>query len=162
MPTNYDYKRLIGSVLTNSSANIVSFTQSGDYFQYLEWDSRGPVNDVADTSVTTSFETGTLSVPPLCIAHIYGYSYNVATANTYLHLWLKTKGQTNTIAGSDSWIVVDTHDTAMDTVGKEGVIKVDASRQVEYTAYYDEDGGSPAAAVHISTFGFWMLTRSNP
>ena len=161
LPTNYDYERLIGSVLTNSSSTIVSFTQSGDYFQYLEFDSGGPVNDIADASVTTSYETGTLSVPPLCIAHIYGYSYNPAMTGSSLHLWLKTKGQTLAFAGSDSWLVVDSS-VAMDTTGREGVIKVDASREVEYTAYYDEDGGSPAASVSISTFGFWMLTRSNP
>jgi len=161
MPTNYDYKRLIGAVLTDGSANIVTFTQSGDYFQYLQFDSGGPVNDIVDASVTTSFETGTLSVPPLCIAHIYGVSSNPATTRTDIHLWLRTPGQTNAFHTADAWISVDTA-TNMDVISKEGVIKVDASRQIDYSAYYDEGGGSPAASVSVSTFGFWMLTRSNP
>jgi hypothetical protein len=32
MPANYDYKRRIGSVLTDGSANIIGFTQMGDQF----------------------------------------------------------------------------------------------------------------------------------
>lgn len=37
MPTNYDKQRRIGSVLTDGSANIVAFLQSGDEFVWDVW-----------------------------------------------------------------------------------------------------------------------------
>lgn len=57
MPTNYDYKRRIGSVLTDSSANIIGFFQHGDSFY---WKTR--VLD-GSGSVSTTELTKTLTVP---------------------------------------------------------------------------------------------------
>lgn len=35
MPTNYTHKRILGSVLTDGSGNIVAFRQTGDKFQWI-------------------------------------------------------------------------------------------------------------------------------
>ncbi|MEE9241490.1 MAG: hypothetical protein V3U53_09930, partial [bacterium] len=68
MPGSYDKKRLIGFVVTDGSSNILTFKQSGDYFSIT---GLLPA-DVSDPTITAAtFETGTLSVPPNCLAHIY-------------------------------------------------------------------------------------------
>lgn len=57
MPTNYDYKRRIGSIIRESAA-IVAFSQDGDTFLR-----RIPINDVSTNNPGTSAVTPTLSVP---------------------------------------------------------------------------------------------------
>ncbi len=57
MPTNYDQKRRIGSILRESGA-IVAFVQDGDEFRR-----KVGVQDVATTNPGTSAVTSTLSVP---------------------------------------------------------------------------------------------------
>lgn len=58
MPANYDYKRRIGSVLTNGSANIIAFKQTGELWYWME-----PVVDVSVTTSPTAFTLATLTVP---------------------------------------------------------------------------------------------------
>ena len=58
LPSDYDCKRRIGSVLTNSSANIIAFVQRGDWFTWLV-----RVVD-ANAIAGPSNATLTLSVPP--------------------------------------------------------------------------------------------------
>jgi hypothetical protein len=154
MPTNYDYKRLIGSVLTDGSNNILPFTQTGDYFRYTT-----PVDDVTDTSIAgdLAYEDGTLSVPPLCIADVYGRLINTTTTHYNMYLFIKAKGGPETSNGADAWIAVQTGGVG-DQIARGGTIPVNASRVVEYMA--PEQSGD--AKVDISTVGFWMLTRSNP
>jgi len=153
MPTNYDYKRLIGSVLTDGSANILPFTQTGDYFRYTT-----PVDDVGDSSMThITFEDGTLSVPPLCIADVYGRAHNTTTTHEVVYLFIKVKGGAETSSGRDAWMFVSTASDG-DIICRGGTVLVDASRVFEYMM--SESSGS--GTVEISTVGFWMLTRSNP
>ena len=57
LPTNYDRTRRIGSVLTDSSANILAFSQFGDEFLWVN-----PIIDFSGTIGATA-ETKTLSVP---------------------------------------------------------------------------------------------------
>lgn len=57
MPTSYDYRRRIGSIL-RESATIIPFTQDGDYFQR-----NTQIQDVAATNPGTAAVTRTLSVP---------------------------------------------------------------------------------------------------
>jgi hypothetical protein len=58
MPANYTLKRRIGSILTDSSGDIVLFSQNGDEFLWSE-----AVLDVDITNPGTSAVTRTLSVP---------------------------------------------------------------------------------------------------
>lgn len=58
MPSNYDRKRRIGSVVTDGSANIRGFSQNGDKF---EWNASVP--DVVAANPGTSAVTRTLTVP---------------------------------------------------------------------------------------------------
>ena len=74
MPTSYNQKRLIGWVMTDASANIYAFTQSGDYFRL--GDNALMVND--NTITSNTFEDLTLPIPPLSLAHMTGNIYNAS------------------------------------------------------------------------------------
>lgn len=58
MPTGYDYKRLIGSLLTDGSAQWVSFIQNGDDFRW-----KTPVYDYSAIPGVTTRANLTLTVP---------------------------------------------------------------------------------------------------
>ena len=58
MPTNYDKKRRIGAVLTDSSANIIAFTQRGDEFLWLTI-----IKDYAVANPGNTATSRTLSTP---------------------------------------------------------------------------------------------------
>jgi len=155
MPTNYDYKRLIGFVETGGALNIRAFTHTGgDYFRYTT-----PVNDINDSSITDdTFETGTLSVPPNSMAHIYGVAAN-ATANTATaRVHIKTKGAGETAATANSWGYDISVGNAAGGVGGIGTVLVDVNKQVEYAA----EEASGTVTVTISTIGCWMFSRNNP
>jgi hypothetical protein len=59
MPSNYDRKRRIGSMLTNGSAQWVKFIQDGDRF---DWDTR-VLDSNGSTPANTSAASKTLTVP---------------------------------------------------------------------------------------------------
>jgi hypothetical protein len=155
MPTNYDQKRLIGWVLTDGSSNILSFTQSGDYFRLT-----GAIPTfVNDSSITaTTFENATLPMPPLCIAELYGRMENASHSGSREWLTLMTKG-----AGEDAtdvqevWMTVETAGTS-DAFGRSGTVLLASDSGVAYTTR--EDSGS--ATVILKGLACNMLTRSNP
>ena len=79
MPTNYDQKRRIGAALFDSTPDIITFFQDGDYFY---WDV--PVQDYDDTNPGTSAVTRTLTVPTGLIIkalhHFKGITTSVGNA----------------------------------------------------------------------------------
>jgi len=84
LPTDYDQSQLIGAVATDSSSNIAAFVQSGDYFRFTadQW------SDVNDATITDdTFETGTLTVPPDCLAHIYAGVNNTSETTDFMALY---------------------------------------------------------------------------
>lgn len=58
MPANYDYKRRLGSVLTNGSANIIAFIQMGEQFLWLV-----PKADATAAAIGTAAVTLVISTP---------------------------------------------------------------------------------------------------
>jgi hypothetical protein len=156
MPANYDKKRLIAAVRTDGSANILSYVQSGDYFRYLAT----PVQDVNDTTITSAtYETGTLSAPPKCVAHVYGTLLNAtATGNQDGYLFMRPIGSPEAAGTSYAWDGERPSTGAVIANLSRGIIYLDASRQMEYAAL--ETSG--AATVNIYTIGFDMLTRREP
>lgn len=154
LPTNYDFKRLIGAVATNSSSNIVTFTQVGDYFRYTG----DVIKDVADTTISQlAFEVGTLSVPPSSLAHVYFSEKNPSGGETYGGGWLRTNGASDSSDTEDMAMYIQTAQ-AFDQMVVTLQVLVDSSSRVQYAAYE----ASGATTVAISTVGFTMLTRSSP
>lgn len=154
MPTNYDYKRLIGAVKTDGSANIIAFTQVGDYFRYTG----DVITDVSDSTITdNTFEVGTLSAPPNSLAHIYANATNTAMTGANLNVYVRYNGSADAASLNEAFAAIQNANPP-DSIGGIGFVLTDGSGQIQYAAK-EPDG---TATVTISTFGFQMLTRSNP
>lgn len=78
MPTNYDRKRRIGSIIRSSGA-ILQFSQYGNEFLLVS-----PVLDVSATNPGTSAVSRTLSVPTGVVVHVIfnGGAVNTGTTNS--------------------------------------------------------------------------------
>ena len=155
MPTNYDKKRLIGTVKTDGSANIISFQQVGDYFRYLG----GAIEDVNDSTITSvTWETGTLSVPPHAIAQFYGQAQNVTSTSDFIYLEVRTKGASDATGISNAIVGFQNDTEVAHTITGLATVLVNSSRQIEYLT--QEVAG--AATIILKTVGFWMPTRRDP
>lgn len=157
LPSGYTKSRLIGYVLTDASSNIRGFIHSGDYFRIKD-----PFNDVNDSTITNdTFETATISCPPLCLAHLYGRSYNT-TAQDLTGVTIRTAGASDTgpaSDGSESLLVAAEAPTSENSaLTMLCMVLVNSSSQVEYAA--EELAGTQT--VSIKNVGCVMLTRSTP
>jgi len=146
--------RLIGYVVTDSSSNIYSFTQTGDYFRLT---SSTIPSDISDSTLTSNtFETGTLSVPRYCLAHVY---LNVAgTANASCHGTIRPADATEASTQGHSFTDAAGSDTKGTNSGNVGMVLVDGSSQIDYAAFE----GVGTMYLDVRTFGCLMLTRSDP
>ncbi len=151
LPSGYDKKRLIGAVATDTNANIIGYKQVGDYFRYTG----DVITDISNDPADDTFVTGTLSVPPNSLAHIYGKVTN--TVISQARLQIKTFGAADAVgADNESFVLSNAAGSTGNTTAGIGSVLVDPSSKVEYAA--DEGGGN--TSVVISTLGFTMLTRS--
>ncbi len=155
MPTSYDEKRLISAVVTDGSANIVAFVQSGDYFRY-----KGDViTDINDGSITSdTFEAAALSVPPSSLAHIYAAALNASQNESTFYVTVRTNGAADVVGLNEAFHGADPNGTTADTLSGIGMVLVDSTSKIQYTTRE----ASGAASVVISTLGFTMLTRRDP
>lgn len=78
MPTNYDRKRRIGSIIRESGA-IVAFTQIGDYFYRTPVTDRSSVAAAASTLFTISVPTGIVVQPLVALLTVMGSAGNIQT-----------------------------------------------------------------------------------
>ncbi|MGH6719631.1 MAG: hypothetical protein ACREER_09965, partial [Alphaproteobacteria bacterium] len=155
MPASYDRKRLIGSVVTDATPNIIAYTQAGDYFRYTG----DVIQDISDATITSdTFETGTVSVPPSCLAHLYTLNSNPTATNSPGRIVVRTVGAADAPnTDSENFASIETSGT-FDHVAATGWVLTNASRQIEYAA----SAGTGSSTVTIRTIGFTMLTRTNP
>jgi len=152
MPTDYTRRRLIASVLTDGSANIIGYVQLGDYFRYLGDTPR----DVSDGSITSNtFETGTLSVPPNSVAHMYVRLTNSTSTDTNGFVNVKRVGSSEAASNLTAFLGTDMGGVTFDEFTTQGFCAVDGSSQIQYSAVE----ASGAATVQIRTIGFFMIGR---
>jgi hypothetical protein len=85
MPTNYNVKQCLGSILTNSSGNIILFTQYGDEFLWT-----APPTD--STSISGGPTNYALSVPNGVAVEAIVNVYITMNASTVAQLFLFTPG----------------------------------------------------------------------
>ena len=159
MPTSYTQKRLIGWVRTDQSSNIIGYIQSGDMFRLL---AVMPA-EVDDASITNdTYETATLTVPPLSSAGIYGSRQNVNDSSGNCQLSIKTKGSVETIStGTDHWwsgLDTATSSHPQRFVGNTGWVFTNADKQIEYAA--NEEAGTTTVVIVLHSC--FLHTRSNP
>ncbi len=156
MPASYDYKRLIGAVKTNGSANIIAFVQRGDEF----WFTGDVVEDIDDATITdATFESGTVSCPPNCLARLYASAArNSGTPDGTVWICVRRNGAADS-GGLGESIYMTTNGSDDDALGAAIEVMVDGSSLVQYAAH---EGGAEVTRVRIKTRGFRMLTRSDP
>ena len=151
MPTDYDKKRLVGAVCTDSSADIVSFIQQGDYFRYKD-----PVREIDGTTIS-SWTDQEIHVPPDCLAVVYGYAdWNGGASGECGGLWLRPKGcEDDSGSYAEAFCGGCYHQYFRGHFGR-GDVLVDSDSRIQCAA----SGGS--IRVWVTTIGFWMLTRGEP
>ena len=159
MPADYDLKRLIGAIKTDSpSANIIRFKQVGDHFTYLGDSFTGPPIDIQDATIADQvWETGVLtSCPPNCLAHVIGVLYNSSsTSGLDGRLWISALPPSSW--NSDPFVMAELNANFDALAGMVDVL-TNSSQEIRYTA--SETTGS--AEVRIMTISFEMLTRRDP
>ena len=135
--------RRIGSVLTDSSSNIIAFTQSGNL---MIWTS--PPLDIDDTSTGATAKTSNLSVPPGVRTRA---TLNI-TVSTNVAVYISATDQTDQPPAVPSSAPLGTlFDAGGNSAGTVSVIS-DTSSQIRYrtslsgsfrasTLYYEDDRG---------------------
>lgn len=163
MPTNYDEKRLIGAIKTDSTSDIIYYHQVGDYFEYAGDATTYLPLDVDDSTITNlTFELGTASAPPDCIANLVCNADNTTESADRGEVWVRSRARTtppSALAG-DEWIVggQESSGAPFRRASGRALVALDSSSQFEYTAR--ETAGT--SRVRIYTVGFYMTTRRDP
>lgn len=155
MPSGYTYKRRIGSVKTDGSGNIYSFTQDGDYFQWT-----APiVSDVTSGGAPgISAISETLAGAPTGVnveAEVQWVVNNAAAAGTVYGV-LSDLATTDTAPGatySDIPAVASTTATVVNGVVRRRV-RTNTSAQIRARISYSDGNVS----FRINTLG-WVDTR---
>lgn len=149
MPTNYDYKRRIGSIIRSGGA-IVAFVQRGDTFI------RDVVSVQNNTSPGTSAVTITLVVPTgIVVDALITVSLESGANNALTHVLVTSLDQTDTTPSSSAYDLRLRDDNASTTSGGSGsdmIRKTNTSGQVRFRQ------DTATTDVYIATRG-WMDTR---
>lgn len=146
--------RAIGYVVTDGSANILPFEQSGDVF----WMQEG-IEDVDDNTITNNaFETATLSIPPNSLGYFTFNLTNAGETATIGVIYIRTSASSTGVGNVNMAANIQMGGTTFDQMASHGTFKVDGSSQFSYAAA--EAAGT--AIVKIYTLGCFMTTRSEP
>ena len=139
--TAWDEARSLGAVLTDSTANIIAFTQYRDHFQWND-----PPQDLALQPASTDKTTFDVTVPPgyRVEAHFVVSVSDPGTANAFFG----GENQTNVDRVPNS-TDSDLRTSAGGTQGTMGYIKIVNNGQASYK--FDD----PAGTVLLYTNGWW-------
>lgn len=147
MPTNYDRKRRIGSIIRESAA-IVGFSQNGDVFLRTT-----PVNDLANVVLSTTATLAALSVPSGIVvdALIRGSINNGATVLSSIVL-ITSPSETDRPPG----VILGDYDLQQQVVnvpvGYTEAVRTNTSRQIRFRS------GNATTSTATTTYG-WIDTR---
>lgn len=128
IPSGYSAYRRAGSILTDGSGNIRSFTQAGDEFFW-----KAPIQDVYTTTLSTASVSYALSVPPgkSVIADFYGFG---GAGSGAVSIYIRNPDATDTAAPGDALTGMATisNITGLAETGSGGLHRVatNASSQV--------------------------------
>tara|TARA_Y100000310_G_scaffold147940_1_gene147212 strand:- start:449 stop:3943 length:3495 start_codon:yes stop_codon:yes gene_type:complete len=154
MPTNYDYKRLIGFVITDSSSNLLGFRQSGDLFYFQDAPAR-----LEDTTITNNtFESATAPFPPLCLAILGVIFINTTSTTTVGRIAIRDNGGNEAANSTATYSEVDVRTDPIDTFAVERLVILNTISKFNYAGV--ETTG--ATTIYVDFRGCIMLTRSLP
>ena len=131
MPSNYDQKRRIGTIRTNSSGVIRPFRQWGDQF---EW-SGDSIRDLDTTSPATSATNLTVTVPPIEGVVWIGWILVFASSAGVKSASISSGGTASWNVGSGlGRILCNTPGGSGDMAVVHGTAVVNGSGQIQYGA----------------------------
>ncbi len=149
MPSNYDFKRRIGSII-RSGATILGFNQNGDKFRFLT-----SINDVNATNPGTGAVTVALSVPLGIIVEADIVAVVLCITNPIISALVTPLDETSRLpSGTDCTIFIGESAAAGDRSGVVVFVKTNTSGQIRYRLSLS--GASDV--IRIITFG-WIDTR---
>jgi hypothetical protein len=129
LPTNYDFYRRIGAVLTDGSANIRQYIQAGDLFEWVT-----PQLDVNGASQGTTQVARTLSVAPIAgvEARMFAAVRRTGSINAILGVWNADLGATAWTPGSNvgERTCQVTGGTASEICGETFIVRVSSTGTV--------------------------------
>ena len=147
MPGSYIYKRRIGSVRTNGSAQFTAFTQDGDYFAWAV-----PVADVSTTNPLTAAVTPTLTVPTGVNVHAI-LNIHLQASSAAARVIVSDIAMTDALptTGATTPGATTGGNNAQD--GRVGpvTVRTNTSAQVRYRC----DSSDASTRVDIVTLGWW-------
>jgi hypothetical protein len=141
LPSGYNVKQCLGSVLTNSSGNIILFTQYGDEFLWT-----APPTDLS--AVGSPNANFALSVPNGVAVEAIMSVFILVGASSQCNTWIYTPGTTQPTA-----------ETASLTSGGNTASSATTARVATNTAKQVAIANSAAGAVTISTIGWRDFRR---
>lgn len=142
IPVGYTAFRRIGWVVTDSSANIIKFTQRGSYFIL-----KSQVLDINDTTPGTAANALSVTSPPGVISITSCYLDNLSSV---IVLIVSTDADANAPSGDDNTLRIVGSDGAQQV---ETLIPVDDDRNIKYRS----DKGK-VVSLRIATRG-WIDER---
>lgn len=147
MPATYSYKRRLGSVRTNSSAQFIAFTQDGDYFLWAV-----TLLDVSTTNPGTSAVTSTLTVPTGVNVHAL-INAHISASGAAARVLVSDIAMTDIAPSSGAAAPGSTTGGNSAQDGRVGaiVVRTNTSAQVRYRC----DSSDASTTVRINTMGWW-------
>ncbi len=146
MPTNYDRKRRIGSIIRSGGA-ILAFTQSGDEFAL-----NTGASDVDVTTPGTSAVTRTVTVPSGIIVEAFGHIGIANSSNANGHLLSSLSVADQAVSGSNPGLP-PVRAPASSVAAGPWRARTNASAQIR-----SRNESSAADVIRITTRG-WIDTR---
>jgi len=147
IPSGYTAFRIVGSVLTDGSANIIVFSQKGDEFLFRS------VDDFATTNPGTAAVLPTLSTPLgiKCLAIIDFHIFDNTASSPASHLLITSPDQADQAPSSavfTSKIVAAGADDGSQDISKK--IRTNTTSQIRYRL----DASNADISVRCTTHGF--------
>jgi hypothetical protein len=154
MPTNYDIKRRIGFIASNSTSNIVDFSTINNVMQY-ETGTTTEVLDVNDSTITNqTFETATIRAPAFGLAKVIIYIQNTTGTNGYTAALIKPTSEYRAASVNAHQTIFHAFDTGIAVYPEQHTMEtyvwLDGNSQCKYSAF--EPSG--AATVTVYTLGY--------
>lgn len=151
--SGYTYYKRLGSVVTNSSSNIIQFTQIGNKFVLTD-----PLRDVNDSNPGTSAVTSALTVPTgIKVEADMQISVFDDSATTTARYCLATSlDSSDTVPSSLIFSVVAVGSGDIYAANRFG-LTTNTSGQVRYRL----SASDVDTNVYIHTYGWWDLTLGN-
>jgi hypothetical protein len=150
MPTNYTYKRRIGSGLTNGSSQWVAFTQDGDYFRWS-----ASVRDINANNPGTSAVTATLaSIPTGVNVHALINVIAEDVTNAIGRVYVSDLSATDEAPSAGSAPLGTLNSTTTSTGAWGGYVRTNTSAQIRYRI----ETSAATTNIRIASLG-WLDRR---